>query len=222
MHDAGPVGRVDRPRQRDHQLRRLADRLRRAGYPVRERAPLQQLKREEGVAVRLADLVDLHDIGMTQSGHRIRFNAEAGQLLQVGMAAVQAHLQGDQAVQRPLPCLVNHPHAAPAYLTDDLVAGWVRTGCSRSPMPDAGWQLQMQDEQFVPQCRPRGAGTSSRYASIRGSSPARKAASKRSQAASTWRIIGRDSVSRSVEPVSSITTSPSGCFPNTTHGHNTT
>ena len=80
MHDAGLVGRVDRPRQRDHQFGRLASRMGRAGQPVGEAAPFQQLQRDKGQAGDLADVVDLHDIGVMQPRDRLRLEPETVQL----------------------------------------------------------------------------------------------------------------------------------------------
>ena len=121
MHDAGLVGGMDRPRQRDHQFRRLASRLGRAGQPVGEAAPFQQLQRDKGKAGGLADVVDLHDIGMMQPGDRFRLAPETVQVLRPGLEAGTDHLQGDQTVQLVLPGLVDHPHATVAQLRQDVV-----------------------------------------------------------------------------------------------------
>ena len=55
-----------------------------------------ELQREERQAVVLADLVDLHDVGMLQAGDGLGLGAEAGQFRAAGVAAGQDHLQGDQ------------------------------------------------------------------------------------------------------------------------------
>ena len=65
----------------------------------------------------LADLVDLHDVGVLQPGDGLGLGAEAGQLLpSPACAAGQDHLEGDEAVEPDLPGLVDDAHAAAAQL----------------------------------------------------------------------------------------------------------
>ena len=59
--------------------RALARRLRRAGELLRQAAAVDELQGEEGPAVVLADLVDLHDVGVLQAGDGLGLGAEAGQ-----------------------------------------------------------------------------------------------------------------------------------------------
>ena len=85
----------------------------------------------------LADLVDLHDVGVLQSGDRLRLDAEPLPLRGAGISAAQDHFQGDDAVEADLPGLVNDAHAAAVQLLQDLVAGhgqahrWRRPGAGR-------------------------------------------------------------------------------------------
>ena len=65
-------------------------------------------------SILLADLMDLHDMGMLQTGDGLGFPAKAGQLVGCGMRPVQDHLERDQPIEPPLPGLVDHAHAAPA------------------------------------------------------------------------------------------------------------
>ena len=123
MHDAGLVRGVHRPRQRDHQFRRLASRLGCAGQPVGEAAPLQQFQRDKGEAGGRADVIDLHDIGVMQPRDRFRLEPETVQVLRPGLEVGPDHLQGDQTLQLLLPGLVDHPHATVAQLRQDVVAG---------------------------------------------------------------------------------------------------
>ena len=76
---------------------------------------------DEGEAVDLADLVDLHDIGVMEPRDRFRLEPETVQLLRPGLEAGPDHLQGDQTLQLSLPGLVDHPHATVAQLLQDLV-----------------------------------------------------------------------------------------------------
>jgi hypothetical protein len=74
------------------------------------------------MAVRRADLVNLHDIGVLQLGDRRRLNLESSQIPASGMSAREDHLQGDHPFQSEVPGLVDHSHAASADLPQYLVA----------------------------------------------------------------------------------------------------
>ena len=106
---------------------------RRAGQGVpssrRSRLPPSTiLQLEEGQAVGLADVVDLHDVGVLQAGDGLRLGQEADGGLVVGMGTGQDHLQGAGAVQEDLSGAVDDAHAAAAQLAQDLVAGDGRNG----------------------------------------------------------------------------------------------
>src|SRR5580704_1179196 len=60
---------------------------------------------------------------MLQMGDGLGFDAETGQRLRAGEAAGEDHFEGAKAIEARLPRLVDHPHAAPAQLAEDLVAG---------------------------------------------------------------------------------------------------
>ena len=96
MHDAALVRRVDGVGQRRHQGSRLASRLRNPLDLLGQVAALDQLHREVGPAVHVADVIDLHDVGVAQAGDRLRLAQEALQLLRPGVGAGQQHLQGDR------------------------------------------------------------------------------------------------------------------------------
>ncbi len=105
--------------------------------------PSTILQLEEGQAVGLADVVDLHDVGVLQPGDGLRLGQEAGGRLGRGMGTAQDHLQGAGAVQADLPGAVDDAHAAAAQLAQDLVAGDGRDGpLSRSRR--IGWQPDKQ------------------------------------------------------------------------------
>ena len=126
------VGGVHGPRQR---LDQPAASCGGSGVPsslLVEAAAVDELQREEGQAVVLADLVDLHDVRVLQAGDGLGLGPEAGQLLGAGVVAGQDHLQGDDAVERELPGLVDDAHAAAAQLAQDFVAGHKDGG------PDSG------------------------------------------------------------------------------------
>ncbi len=74
----------------------------------------------------LADLKDLHDVGMLQPRDRLGFNAEARQARRPRVDAGQDHLQRDDTVSLHLPRLVDNPHPALTEDVEDLVAGHAR------------------------------------------------------------------------------------------------
>ena len=78
-----------------------------------------------------ADLVDLHDAGVLQAGDGLRLQAKTRQLFRAGIRPGEDHLEGDEAVERHLPGLVDHPHAAAAQLFENLEAGDGRPGLDR-------------------------------------------------------------------------------------------
>jgi hypothetical protein len=87
---------------------------------VGQRAPLDQLHREERRAGRLADAVDGHDVRVPQPCRRLGLALEARE-----QPAVLAHrgwqdLERHSPVQADLPRLVDHTHAAAAQLAQDL------------------------------------------------------------------------------------------------------
>ena len=89
---------------------------------VVQAAALDVLQLEVGQAVGLADVVDLHDVGVLQAGDGLRLGQEADGGLGAGMGAGQDHLQDAGAVQADLPGAVDDAHAAAAQLAQDLVA----------------------------------------------------------------------------------------------------
>ena len=72
------------------------------GVPSSRRSrlpPSTILQREERQAVGLADVVDLHDVGVLQAGDGLGLGQEAGDGLGAGMSTGQDHLQDARAVQ---------------------------------------------------------------------------------------------------------------------------
>ena len=123
MDDPGLVRDMDGPGQSHHQFGRLLARLGSPRQPVVEAAAIEQLERDERQAGRLADVVDLDDVGVSQPRDRLGLHAEAGQVVGPRLAAAADHLQGDQAVQPEMPRLVDDPHAPFAQPLEDVVAG---------------------------------------------------------------------------------------------------
>ena len=65
----------------DHELGRRAARLGRPLEAVGEAPPFEQLERDEGAAVGLADVVDLDDVGMVEPGDGLGLDQEPGAML---------------------------------------------------------------------------------------------------------------------------------------------
>ncbi len=105
--------------------------LRHAVDVVRQGAAFHKFHGEKGAVLVAAHLENLHDIRMTHLGNGLGFIQEAHELLGPGIFAGQYHLQGDEAVERQLPRLVDDAHAAPAQLLEDLIAGYLGRGGRR-------------------------------------------------------------------------------------------
>ena len=81
MDDPGVVGNLDGLGQGDDQLGGLAAGPGRAAEAVVEAAALEQLERDVGQALGLADVVDLDDVGMAEPGDGLGLDPEAGEML---------------------------------------------------------------------------------------------------------------------------------------------
>src|SRR5262249_43078501 len=85
-----------------------------------------KLQGQENLAVMLANLVDLDDIGMPQPGHGLRLGTQPTDFLPAGHDTGPDHLQGDKALSSLLPGFVDNAHAAAAELAQHLVAWQLR------------------------------------------------------------------------------------------------
>ena len=106
----------------------ISSAARRAGQGVpssrRSRLPPSTYSSSKiGQAVGLADVVDLHDIGVLQPGDGLSLGQEAGGGLGRGVGPAQDHFQCAGAIQSDLPGTVDHAHPAAAQLAQDLIAG---------------------------------------------------------------------------------------------------
>ena len=81
VEDASLVSGVDRPGQRGDESRRLPCRLGCPSDPPVEAAAFDQFQRKERLAAFLADLMNLHDIGVAEACDNRRLGAEALDLL---------------------------------------------------------------------------------------------------------------------------------------------
>jgi hypothetical protein len=102
VHDALPVGVVHGAGQDLDQLRRGDGRLGDALEFLGQAAAVDVLQGEERRPVPLADLVDLHDVGVPQGGDRLGLRVETSQVLRAGVGAGQDHLQGHDVDEQAL------------------------------------------------------------------------------------------------------------------------
>src|ERR1700693_1280616 len=82
---------------------------------------VQKLHDKERMAVLLPDLIDRADIGMVESGGRLRLSLETGQGLGVFRDVLGQELQRDKATELGVFSLVDHTHSAAAELLNDAI-----------------------------------------------------------------------------------------------------
>ncbi len=126
MDDTAIVGVVHRPGQHLRDPRSLLDRHRARRQPPGQVLPFDHFQRQVGGPVRLADLMDFHDIGVVQTGGGLGLPVEPVELFRVDAPDRPDHLQGDPPLEPHLRCKIDDPHAADADLAKDLVARHMR------------------------------------------------------------------------------------------------
>ena len=85
--------------------------------------PLQQFHGDEASPIGLVNLVDRADVWVVQRGRSLGFPLEATEGLCVVGEVVGKELQGDVTTELEVFCLIHHPHAPAADLTEDAVMG---------------------------------------------------------------------------------------------------
>jgi hypothetical protein len=120
----GVRGACQRPDDPRGILRRL-----RPVQAARQTAAVDVFQRDEWAGVRLArhgfdraDLENLDDVRMLEHRDRGRLGLEPYAELRIGQRFAAQRLERHPAVQVPVPCLVDDPHAAPADHGQDFVA----------------------------------------------------------------------------------------------------
>src|SRR5208282_5240136 len=96
---------------------------------------VQELHRNERLAVLVVNLVDRADVRVVQSGSGTRLATESFECLRVAGKVVWQEFQGDEAMQLYVLSLVDNTHPAAAQLLDNAV---VRDG-----LTDHGAQADM-------------------------------------------------------------------------------
>src|SRR5438128_2690960 len=72
----------------------------RTGELLRHTATRDVLQREKRSAVVLADLVDLHDVGVLEPGHGLGLRTESNPRRRVAVSARRDHFERHQALER--------------------------------------------------------------------------------------------------------------------------
>ena len=114
VDDAVGVQMLDRPGDDAHQPHDRVEGKRLAGDPLGQALAFDVFHGEVVLAVVLADVVDLRDVGVSQAGGGPGLDLKAADVLRRGQMRGQDHLHGHDAVERLLPRLVDHAHAAAA------------------------------------------------------------------------------------------------------------
>src|ERR1035437_7427742 len=91
------------------------------GNEVLESLTFKKLHGDEGLAGRLADLIDGADAGVIQCGSSLRFPLKTRQSVRIMRRLLRQKLQRDEAMQREVFGLVDNPHSAAAQLLDNAV-----------------------------------------------------------------------------------------------------
>ena len=109
------IGNVDSKRQQLFQFKRPPTNT------MLERHTVQELHRDEGLPVLLANVVNGADVGMIQSRGRLGFALKARQSLRILGDIVGKELQRDEAMQPRVFRLIDHAHAAAVEPFDNTV-----------------------------------------------------------------------------------------------------
>src|SRR5438874_13775264 len=113
MNDATLVRVMHGPSEGLHQPGGWPLWQRRTGELLRDTATRDVLQREKGSALVLADLVNLHDVGVLEPGDGLGPRAESNPRRRVALSAGRDHFERHQALERTLAGLVNNTHASP-------------------------------------------------------------------------------------------------------------
>ena len=120
MHDAVIVRALQRVADRRHDAQRL---LRREAARLQELAQIHavhELHQQEVEAARLPEIVHGDDVRMIQRRERLRLLFKPLGELRIVRALRREQLQRDETVQRFLPRLVDHAHAAAPEAFEDF------------------------------------------------------------------------------------------------------
>ena len=115
------MGRVERIGDLNRQTKQNISVDGLAGDEMLQRHPVEKLHDQEGVAILLPNFMNSADIGMIESGSRLRLPLEARQGWGVFDNLIGQKLQGHISVEGYVFCLVDHTHAATTEFLEDAV-----------------------------------------------------------------------------------------------------
>ena len=122
MHDVAAVRQVHGARDRFDQPCRFDNRQWPAFKLLGEVFPLNELQCAIGISFRLADLVDLHNVGMLQTRDSLGLDPKPRKHSWIDRGVDPHHLECHGPLEFQVARLVNDPHAASAENFQDLVA----------------------------------------------------------------------------------------------------
>ena len=120
MHQPARVNRAERREYRQRDVDALGQRNRPEREPCREWLALEQLHRDEQLAVRLADVIQLADVGVRHARGGARFAPEALSRLRIPTRSAD-HLDGDLAVEALIGRGIHDAHPSFAELRHHAV-----------------------------------------------------------------------------------------------------
>ena len=136
MDDARGVSGIERVGDLDTQREDVFGFQRTAGDTMFQRHPVQELHGDEGLTVRITDVVDGADVGMVQGRSRSRFALKSGNGLGMASNFRRQELERREPVQSDIFGLIDDTHAAAAELVDDVVMG---EGLADKGIVGLGW-----------------------------------------------------------------------------------
>ena len=125
VHDAFTVRGIKRVGHFDRNVQKTIHRHRLAGYQVLERAAIEILHGDKGVAVLLRDLVNCADVGVIQRGCGSCFATEPFKRLRVAGDVFRKEFQRNEAAELVVLGFVDDAHASTTEFLDHSI---VRNG----------------------------------------------------------------------------------------------
>jgi hypothetical protein len=140
MDNPRVVRDLDGPGQSDQQLGGIPTGLRRPCKAAIERATVEQLERNKWSAIDLADLENLDDVGMMEPSHGLGLDPHAGQMIGVPSSRSLDHLDGNQAIEAPLPRPIDDAHTPFAQQIEEIISSDLRrAGICLAPDRSQAW-----------------------------------------------------------------------------------
>ena len=120
VDNAPVVGELQRVTQRRHDGQSFLRREFSRAQKLAKIRAVHKFHEQKIKSARLSEVVNGDNVGMVQGRQRLRLAREAFGEFPVAHALRRQEFERDEAVQRPLPRLVNHPHAAAPETFENL------------------------------------------------------------------------------------------------------